>query len=65
MRSPAFRGAGKCEHDGRGIPVDRNARVGGYESWWDVPVAETSSLDTVRKARAAYEEAVKKQRRFF
>jgi 3D-(3,5/4)-trihydroxycyclohexane-1,2-dione acylhydrolase (decyclizing) len=47
------------------IPVDRNARVGGYESWWDVPVAETSSLDTVRKARAAYEEAAKKQRRFF
>jgi 3D-(3,5/4)-trihydroxycyclohexane-1,2-dione acylhydrolase (decyclizing) len=47
------------------IPVDRNARVGGYESWWDVPVAETSSLDTVRKARAVYEEAVKKQRRFF
>ena len=47
------------------IPVDRNARVGGYESWWDVPVAETSSLDTVRNARAAYEEAVKKQRRFF
>jgi 3D-(3,5/4)-trihydroxycyclohexane-1,2-dione acylhydrolase (decyclizing) len=47
------------------IPVDRNARVGGYESWWDVPVAETSSLDSVRKARAAYEEAAKKQRRFF
>jgi len=47
------------------IPVDRNARVGGYESWWDVPVAETSSLDGVRKARAAYDQAVKKQRRFF
>jgi len=47
------------------IPVDRNARVGGYDSWWDVPVAETSALDTVRKARAAYQEAVKKQRRFF
>jgi 3D-(3,5/4)-trihydroxycyclohexane-1,2-dione acylhydrolase (decyclizing) len=47
------------------IPVDRNARVGGYESWWDVPVAETSSLETVRKARTAYEAAVKRQRRFF
>src|SRR5205823_11832581 len=27
------------------VPVDRDARVGGYESWWDVPVAETSTLD--------------------
>ena len=47
------------------VAVDRNARVGGYESWWDVPVAETSSLDSVRKARAAYEAALRRQRRFF
>jgi 3D-(3,5/4)-trihydroxycyclohexane-1,2-dione acylhydrolase (decyclizing) len=64
--APAFRGALANAHTTVVvIPVDRNARVGGYESWWDVPVAETSSLDAVRKARAAYEEAVKKQRRFF
>ena len=25
------------------VPVDREARVGGYESWWDVPVAEVST----------------------
>ena len=25
------------------IPVDREQRVGGYESWWDVPVAEVST----------------------
>ena len=30
----------------------REARVGGYGSWWDVPVAETSSEQSVRDARA-------------
>jgi 3D-(3,5/4)-trihydroxycyclohexane-1,2-dione acylhydrolase (decyclizing) len=47
------------------VPVDREARVGGYESWWDVPVAETSTLDEVRSARAAYERDRKRQRQFF
>ena len=47
------------------VPVDREARVGGYESWWDVPVAETSALDAVRDARAAYERDRKRQRHFF
>ena len=37
------------------VPVDRESRVGGYESWWDVPVAETSTLDSVREARQRYE----------
>jgi 3D-(3,5/4)-trihydroxycyclohexane-1,2-dione acylhydrolase (decyclizing) len=44
------------------VPVDRNARVGGYESWWDVPVAETSMLDSVRDARAEYDRARRRQR---
>jgi len=47
------------------VAVDREARVGGYESWWDVPVAETSALDAVRDARAAYERDRKRQRNFF
>jgi 3D-(3,5/4)-trihydroxycyclohexane-1,2-dione acylhydrolase (decyclizing) len=38
------------------IPVDREQRVGGYESWWDVPVAEVSEIDAVRRARAEYEQ---------
>ena len=46
------------------VPVDREARVGGYESWWDVPVAETSSLDSVRDARTRYEKARRRQRHF-
>ncbi len=36
------------------IPVDREQRVGGYESWWDVPVAEVSTIDAVQTARAEY-----------
>jgi 3D-(3,5/4)-trihydroxycyclohexane-1,2-dione acylhydrolase (decyclizing) len=31
-------------------------------AWWDVPVAETSSLESTRSARAAYEEAKRRQR---
>jgi 3D-(3,5/4)-trihydroxycyclohexane-1,2-dione acylhydrolase (decyclizing) len=44
------------------VPVARDARVGSYESWWDVPVAETSTLDAVRGARAEYERARRRQR---
>ena len=34
------------------IPVDRESRVGGYDSWWDVPVAEvSSSRDGAGRAR--------------
>ena len=36
------------------IPVDREQHVGGYESWWDVPVAEVSTIDAVRTARTEY-----------
>jgi 3D-(3,5/4)-trihydroxycyclohexane-1,2-dione acylhydrolase (decyclizing) len=39
------------------IPVDREQRVGGYESWWDVPIAEVSTIDAVQQARAEYEQA--------
>ena len=36
------------------VPVDRESRVGGYESWWDVPVAEVSSRAArCRRPRAA------------
>ena len=33
------------------IETARVQRVPGYESWWDVPIAEVSDLDSVRKAR--------------
>jgi 3D-(3,5/4)-trihydroxycyclohexane-1,2-dione acylhydrolase (decyclizing) len=44
------------------IETDREARVPGHESWWDVPPAEVSMMKPVQAARRAYEEAVKKER---
>jgi 3D-(3,5/4)-trihydroxycyclohexane-1,2-dione acylhydrolase (decyclizing) len=38
------------------VPTEINRRVPGFEGWWDVPVAETSERETVRRARAAYED---------
>jgi 3D-(3,5/4)-trihydroxycyclohexane-1,2-dione acylhydrolase (decyclizing) len=46
------------------VPVDRDARVGGYESWWDVPIAEVSTTSDVTRARAMYEDARRKERDF-
>ncbi|HWQ34890.1 MAG TPA: 3D-(3,5/4)-trihydroxycyclohexane-1,2-dione acylhydrolase (decyclizing) [Blastocatellia bacterium] len=46
------------------VEVDKEMRVPGYESWWDVPIAEVSEVEAVRRARAEYEKAVKKERRF-
>jgi 3D-(3,5/4)-trihydroxycyclohexane-1,2-dione acylhydrolase (decyclizing) len=44
------------------VETDRYAGVPSYESWWDVPVAEVGGDDAVRAARAAYEEARRRQR---
>ncbi len=46
------------------VEVDREQRVPGYESWWDVPVAEVSEVDTAQRARAEYEVARQKERYF-
>ena len=46
------------------IEVDKEKRVPGYESWWDVPISEVSAIASIREARAQYEQAVKKERRF-
>jgi 3D-(3,5/4)-trihydroxycyclohexane-1,2-dione acylhydrolase (decyclizing) len=43
--------------------TDRYEGVPGYESWWDVPVAEISEVAGVQAARAAYESAKHRQRR--
>jgi 3D-(3,5/4)-trihydroxycyclohexane-1,2-dione acylhydrolase (decyclizing) len=37
------------------IEADRYMGVPGYETWWDVPVAEVSEEDSVHAAREAYE----------
>jgi 3D-(3,5/4)-trihydroxycyclohexane-1,2-dione acylhydrolase (decyclizing) len=44
--------------------VEKEIRVPGYESWWDVAIAEVSEMETVKSARKKYEEAVKAERLF-
>ena len=44
------------------VETDPSENVPGYESWWDVAVAEVSELESVRKARTSYEEARKRER---
>jgi 3D-(3,5/4)-trihydroxycyclohexane-1,2-dione acylhydrolase (decyclizing) len=46
------------------IETAYDQRVPGYESWWDVPIAEVSEVESVQAARSKYEEAVKKERLF-
>jgi 3D-(3,5/4)-trihydroxycyclohexane-1,2-dione acylhydrolase (decyclizing) len=46
------------------IETDREQRVPGYESWWDVPVAEVSEMTAVREAYAAYRSAREKERHY-
>ena len=44
------------------VETDTSQGVPGYESWWDVAVAEVSEMESVRKARASYEVARKRER---
>jgi 3D-(3,5/4)-trihydroxycyclohexane-1,2-dione acylhydrolase (decyclizing) len=44
--------------------VDRRQRVDGYESWWDVAIAEVSENPDVQRARANYEVSKAKERLF-
>ncbi len=47
------------------IPVDPEKRMPGLGTWWDVPVAEVSQAEKTRQKRAAYEEALARQRPVF
>ncbi len=46
------------------IEVDRYEGVPNYESWWDVPVAEVASAESVNAARREYDKARKKEQRY-
>ncbi len=46
------------------IDVDYYEQVPGYESWWDVPVAEVSEVDTAQEAYREYEADRQKERYF-
>ncbi len=47
------------------IETALDERVPGYESWWDVPIAEVSERESVKEARKKYEEGRRKERYFF
>jgi 3D-(3,5/4)-trihydroxycyclohexane-1,2-dione acylhydrolase (decyclizing) len=44
------------------VEADREARVGSYDTWWDVPVAEVSEVEAVQAARLGYEKAREAER---
>ncbi len=46
------------------VETDYNDRVGGYNSWWDVPISEVSSLPAVQEASRKYQEARRRQKYF-
>ena len=47
------------------IETDYNQRVAGYESWWDVPIAEVSEIESVSSAHQNYAKEKKKEKLFF
>jgi 3D-(3,5/4)-trihydroxycyclohexane-1,2-dione acylhydrolase (decyclizing) len=46
------------------VATDRYEGVPGYESWWDVPVAEVAESESVRAARRDYEAARASERHY-
>jgi 3D-(3,5/4)-trihydroxycyclohexane-1,2-dione acylhydrolase (decyclizing) len=46
------------------VPVDRYEGVPNYESFWDVPVAEVSEMESVVAARKEYAANKQAERRY-
>ena len=46
------------------VPTDRYEGVPNYESFWDVPVAEVSEMESVQAARKEYAEGRQAERRY-
>ncbi|WP_102126336.1 3D-(3,5/4)-trihydroxycyclohexane-1,2-dione acylhydrolase (decyclizing) [Deinococcus planocerae] len=47
------------------VPVNLRERVPGFDSWWDVPIAQVSEQEQVQQTRKHYEEKVGAQRAYF
>jgi 3D-(3,5/4)-trihydroxycyclohexane-1,2-dione acylhydrolase (decyclizing) len=73
VRATTLDDLGKAIKDARSQPrvsmvvieTDYNERIRGYNSWWDVPIAEVSQVDAVRQAYEGYVAAIQKERRFW
>ncbi len=50
--------------EGCSIETDLLVPASDSNSWWDVPIAEVSELESVTKARQAYEAVRSYQRRY-
>lgn len=46
------------------VECDREARIPGYEAWWDVQVAEVSTMEPVVQARRTWVENARQERHF-
>ena len=46
------------------VETDPEQRVPGYESWWDVPVAQVSDIEEVKAAFEDYRSALDKERNY-
>ena len=46
------------------IETDPSVGVPSYETWWDVPVAEVSEMESVQEARRRYEQQLPRERYF-
>ncbi|WP_309573149.1 thiamine pyrophosphate-dependent enzyme, partial [Deinococcus sp.] len=47
------------------VPVNLRERVPGFDSWWDVPIAEVSGQEAVTTTRLAYERNISQQVAYF
>jgi 3D-(3,5/4)-trihydroxycyclohexane-1,2-dione acylhydrolase (decyclizing) len=67
-REDLYRAVNAMKEDSRTtavvVEVDKERRVPGYESWWDVPISEISEIESIRAARAEYEQATEKERHY-
>jgi 3D-(3,5/4)-trihydroxycyclohexane-1,2-dione acylhydrolase (decyclizing) len=47
------------------VETEYHDRLPGYESWWDVPIAEVSNSESVQSARRNYEKTLQRERYFW
>jgi len=47
------------------VPVQKHSKVPGFDSWWDVPVAQVSEVPSVNEAHQEYVAAEKSERFYY
>lgn len=63
--APALQKAKECDRTSVVVlETCLEAGLPSYETWWDVPISETSKLDSVQRARQIYDECRQDERHF-